>query len=334
MDVDSNVLPRAVRRTGGRTGRPRLWRQIWDARWCYVLALPALVLTGMFTLWPTVASWYFSLLNWSGYTNERPYVGLANYRELIHDHFFWNAFGHSFLFLLGNLPIRLTLALIVAVILNDQALKLSPIFRTCFFVPVVTTEAIVGVVMTFMFSPLNGPVNEALLRVGVINRPVDFLGNPHTALWTVVAVSIWKWLGVPMIYWLAALQTIPQDLYEAAKVDGSGWWSTLRNITIPLLVPFGVVIVLITAVNTLNVFALVQSMTQGGPYFASDVVETYIYRTAFGTAQASSMPRLGYASAAGVFFGVTVFALVLLQIWAARHANAMRRELGGERGNG
>jgi multiple sugar transport system permease protein len=131
-----------------------------------------------------------------------------------------------------------------------------------------------------------------------------------------------------MIYWLAALQTIPRELYEAARVDGANWWNQLRFITLPLLVPFAIVIILITAVGTLHVFPLVQTMTGGGPFFATEVMEIYIYRTAFGgEASMGTMPRLGYASAAGVFFGVTVMILALLQAWGIRRLRDFRADL-------
>jgi len=310
--------------TGGTTVRGGLAQRIWHYRWCYLFMVPSLVLALMFTLYPIVDSWYISFLNWSGFTAEREWVGLANYREIIGDQYFWAAFRRSFLFMGVTLPIRLGLALGLAILLNDQALKLSPVFRTFFFIPVVTTAAIVGIVMTFVFSPFNGPVNKALLGTGLADRPIDFLGNPDTAIWTVMAVFIWKNLGITMIYWLAALQTIPAELYEAAKVDGAGAWTSFRRITVPLLTPFTIIITLITAVQTLHVFPIVQSMTGGGPFFASEVIEVYIYRAAFGE---GGIPRLGYASAAAVFFGLTTLVIALLQGWGLRRANAARREL-------
>ena len=318
---------RRLMQQGQPSATGSIWKQIWSARWCYLFLLPGLVLAGMFTFWPTVASWYYSLLNWSGFTSEKTFVGLANYQQIIHDQFFWNAFMHSFLFLIGNLPIRLGLALIIAIILNDKALRLAPVFRTMFFIPVVTSTAIVGIVMTFVLSPFHGPVNQALLDLHFIPRAVDFLGDPHSALWAVVGTSIWKDLGIPMIYWLAALQTIPHDVYEAAKVDGSNPLQTARYVTLPLLVPFAIVIILITAVNTLNVFAIVQTMTGGGPYFASDVVETYIYRTAFGSAETTTVPQLGYASAGGVIFGVAIMLIALLQGLAVKRLRDVRQEM-------
>lgn len=305
-----------------------LWRQIWEARWCYVFMTPALILAAMFTFYPIVCSWYYSLLQWSGFTEEKYFIGLANYREVIHDRYFWAAFFRSFKFMLVSMPVKLTLALIIAIILNDAALKLSPIFRTMFFLPVVATAAIIGIMMTFLVSPFNGPINKALMTLGVIHTPIDFLGNPDTALWTVIAIEIWKWLGQPMIYWLAALQVIPQSLYEAAKVDGAGWWAQVRHVTIPMIVPFAIVIILITAVGTLRVFPLVQTMTGGGPFFSTEVMEIYIYRTAFGSDSGGiSVPRLGYASAAGVVFGVTIMIIALAQAWGVRQLRDFRSNL-------
>lgn len=284
----------------------------------------------MFTFYPIVSSWYYSFMQWSGFSAVKTFIGLANYAEVIQDKYFWDAFFRSFQFMLTSMPIKLTLALLLAIVLNDTALRLSPVFRTMFFLPVVTTAAIVGILMTFLFSPFNGPVNGILRDLGLMKAPIDFLGDYKSALWTVIGIEIWKWLGQPMIYWLAALQTIPRELYEAAKVDGAGWFAQIRFITLPLLVPFAIVIVLITAVGTLHVFPLVQTMTGGGPFFATEVMEIYIYRTAFGSDTSMGIvPRLGYASAAGVFFGIAVMVLALLQAWGVRRLRDFRADLRG-----
>lgn len=317
----------ARRQPASQRTRPRstLRRQIVAARWYYLLMLPSLVLAAAFTFWPIVASWYFSLLDWSGFSSDRTFIGLDNYRELVHDPYFWHAFGRSLLFILVTVPIRLALALIVAILLNDRALKLAPLFRTLIFIPVITTTAIVGILMKFLLSPFNGPVNKALINLHLIGQPIDFLGNPHSALWSVMGVNIWKAFGISMIYWLAALQAVPAELYEAAMLDGAGRRQVLRYITLPLLKPFAIIITLITAVNTLRIFDLVQTMTGGGPFFASEVVEVYIYRNAFSVQ--GGVPRLGFASAAGVFFGVAVMVIALGQGWVLRRANAIRRDL-------
>ena len=301
-----------------------LWQRVSDNRWVYLFMLPSLVLTLMFTLYPIFASFYYSLFQWAGFTSAPHYIGTQNFSEVIVDKQFYNAFKNSFIFMFCSVPIKLSLALVIAIVLNDRALRLAPIFRTMFFVPVVTTTAIVGIVMTFIMSPFNGPINMILLDTGIIARPIDFFGDPKLALYSAVGVEIWKWLGTPMIYWLAALQTIPASLYEAAEVDGANWWRKFAFITVPLLKPFAIVIVLITAVGTLNVFALVMTLTGGGPYFASEVMEVYIYRTAFGAANSLTLPRIGYACAAAVYFGLSVMAVATVQLVGARWANKER----------
>jgi len=316
----SGRLASAGRSTHGKA----LGQRMWTARWCYLFMLPNLILAAMFTFYPTVMSWYFAFLDWSGFTSDKEWVGLANFREIMKDSFFWDAYLRSFLFMLVAVPIQVVLALIIALVLNDSAYKLGPFFRTVFFLPVVTSAAIIGIVMTFVFSPFNGPVNQALLDTGLASGPIDFLGDPDTALWTVAGVWIWKWFGITMIYWLAALQVVPQDLYEAARIDGANRWSLHKDITLPMVFPFAMVIVLITVVGSLNVFGLVQTMTGGGPFFASEVMEVYIYRNAFGE---SGIPRLGYASAAALFFGLTVLGLSLLQGWGLKKANDARSQM-------
>lgn len=305
------------------TRRP-LWRRILNAKWCYLFMLPNLILAGMFTFYPTVMSWYFSFLNWSGFTSHREWIGFANFQQIVHDSFFWASYKRSFLFMAVAVPTQVVLSLLVALILNDSSYRLGPFFRTVFFLPVVTSGAIIGIVMTFVFSPFNGPVNKMLLNVGLVDRPIDFLGNPDTALWTVAGVWVWKWFGITMIYWLAALQVVPQDIYEAGKLDGASSWSLHRDITLPMVMPFALVIVLITIVGSLRVFDLVQTMTGGGPFFASEVMEVFIYRNAFGQ---GGLPRLGYASAAALFFGITVLGLSLLQAWGLKKANDARQSM-------
>jgi multiple sugar transport system permease protein len=319
------IQPTTVLAGKGQPERGRTLRQrLWAARWCYLFMLPNLVLAAMFTFYPTVMSWYFAFLDWSGFTSDREWVGLENFRELLSDRFFWDAYQRSFMFMLIAVPIQVVLALVVALILNDSSYKLGPFFRTIFFLPVVTSAAIIGIVMTFVFSPFNGPVNKMLLNTDMVDRPVDFLGDPDTALWTVAGVWIWKWFGITMIYWLAALQVVPQDLYEAARLDGANRWSLHKDITLPMVFPFAIVIVLITIVGSLNVFGLVQTMTGGGPFFASEVMEVYIYRNAFGE---GGIPRLGYASAAALFFGITVLGISLLQGWGLKKANDARTQM-------
>ena len=188
------------------------------------------------------------------------------------------------------------------------------------FLPVVTTTAIVGILMTFILAPIGGPVNSVLLQLGAIDRVQDFLGHRTSAINTAILIDVWKWFGLTLIYWLAALQTIPNDVREAARVDGASEWSILRNITLPMLKPFAVIIALITALGALHSFDLMYTLTGGGPALTTEVVEIFIYRWAF----TASVPQLGYASAAAVFFGLATLGLGLLQLIGLRWAQRAR----------
>jgi multiple sugar transport system permease protein len=300
--------------------RSGLAQRAWQARWPYVFLLPTAVLYGLYTLWPIGASWWYSFVSWTGFETGKTFVGLQNYRDVLADPLFWSSFKITMLFMVVTVPLRVGLGLAIALLLNHPRLPFQRLFRTAFFLPVVTTTAIVGVVMQFIFDPAGGPVNVALQGAGA--PTVDFLGSPVTALWTVMAVHTWKWVGVTMIYWLAALQTVPREVLEAAQVDGASGWQSFRHVTLPLLVPFLVIITLLTIEQNLQVFDLVMTMTGGGPYFATEVIELYIYRWAF----AATVPQLGFASAAAVVLGLVLLVVGIGQLLGVR---AARRMAGG-----
>lgn len=318
MAIDTQLETYAPRRAGTPRG---VAARLWADRWIYLFLLPTAVLYTMYTLWPVGVSYWYSLLNWNGFGEDGTYIGLANYREVFQDRFFWNAVGNTFLFAAVTVPIRLFLALAVAIMLNNRRLPFATLFRTALFLPVVTTTAIVGVVMQFVFDPAGGPVNIALLELGLVDRPVNFLGDSSTAIYTVMSVHIWKWFGITMIYWLAALQTINQELYEAARVDGANAWRLFRDITLPILTPFTLIIATLTFLDTLEVFDLMLTMTGGGPFFSTEVIDIFIYRQAF----AATIPRLGYASAAAVAFGLLTLVIAIGQFLAVRYARQTRR---------
>lgn len=294
---------------------------LYKHRFQYAMLLPGLILGGLFVFYPIFASLYYALHDWSGFNSDKVFVGFGNFQKLFSDPIFWSAFGRSMIFLIGTVPLQMALSLVVAVVLNNQLLKLSTVFRTMIFLPVVTPVAVIGIIWTFLLSPFNGPINGLFLNLGLISRPVDFLGSSDTVLGSVVLVYVWKWLGLTMIYWLAALQTVPDDVYDAAKLDKCKGAKLIWHVVLPIILPFAVAILLISSVAALNVFPLIMSMTNGGPFFASEVMEIFIYRTAFATGD-GSIPRLGYAAAAGVFFGFVVLMLTLVQGIVSRKAKS------------
>lgn len=286
-----------------------LLARLWRDRWIYLFLAPTLVLMGAYTVWPVLAGIRFSLLDWNGFGRTGAFIGLGNYRELAGDPLFWNAFRNTLKFLAIAVPLRVGLALLLAILLNESFRGVR-LFRTALFLPVVTTAAVVGVVMRYVLDPGAGPVNLALTGSGLLAQPVNFLGKSSLALWSAAGVWVWKWLGVTLIYWLAALQTIPRELQEAAMTDGCNALQRFRHVTLPLLLPFLVIITLITVIEATNVFDLMLTLTGGGPFYGTEVIDIFVYRNAF----ASDIPRLGYASAAALFFGVCVAAAAALQV--------------------
>ena len=287
--------------------------------WIWIFLLPTVVLYGIYTLYPIVASYWYSLVEWNGFDADQRFVGLQNYREVFHDSFFWNSFKVTLVFMLLVVPARVLLSLLLAIVLNSPKLPLVGVLRSAFFIPVVTTTAIIGVVMRFVLDPASGPVNSVLHTFGLDG--VDFLGSQNAALPTAAALYVWKFFGVTMIYWLAALQTIPQDIYEAARIDGAGLRQVFFNITLPMLKPFLIIITVLTVEETFHNFDLMYTLTGGGPYFHTEIIEIYIYRWAF----AASIPQLGHASAAAVLFGLLVAVVGAIQLWGVYAGRRMRR---------
>ncbi|WP_159621307.1 carbohydrate ABC transporter permease [Ruania rhizosphaerae] len=279
--------------------------------WGWLFLTPLVVLFTAFSLWPIVASWWYSFFAWDGVGPPEVWVGLGNFAEALQASSFWNAFWNSFVFSLGALLVEFPLALCFALLLNSVLLRGRNLYRLALFLPVVATTAVIGLVLAIMLAPVGGVVNEALLTLGIVDRPINFLGDPDIALPTLVGIDIWKGFGITLIYWLAAIQTVPKDLYEAARLDGAGARQQLVNVTLPVVMPIAVVIFLLTFQRSLNTFELVQAVTGGGPVFATDVLPTYIYRYAFDAEMAA--PRYGFACAVGVLFGLFTLIITLMQ---------------------
>lgn len=277
--------------------------------WTYAFLLPTFVLYGLYTLYPMIASYWYSLVRWNGFSAAQKFIGLANYEAVIADPLFWSSVRVTLLFMLVVAPLRVFGALGLAILLNNPKLPWTGFFRTVYFLPVVTTTAIVGVVMRFVLDPGSGPFAALAQLLGL--GPIDLLGDSGTALVTAGVVYVWKFFGITLIYWLAALQTIPAELNEAARIDGAGSWRVFRHITLPLLLPFLLIISILTIEDCFHAFDLMQTMTAGGPFYSTEIVEIYIYRWAF----AATIPQLGHASAAAVLFGLLVLVIVAIQGW-------------------
>lgn len=287
--------------------------------WCWFFMLPTLLLYILFQGYPIITSAWYSMLDWSGMTMNATFVGLQNFKELLADSLFRNSIANSFKYMIFSVPIQLVLSLVIAYILISIIKKGATVFRTMYFIPVITTASIVGIIMIFIFGG-TGPINQVLALLGI--DTINFLGDEKTALFTVVLIGIWKDLGTYMIYWIAALQSVSQDVYEAAKIDGAGKFRIFTDVVFPLILPIGGVIAVLCVIGSLKVFDIVQTMTNGGPYFATDVVATFVYRTAYSSTTGS--PRLGYASAAALLFGLMVVTIGIVLNLVKNYFNKKR----------
>jgi ABC-type sugar transport system permease subunit len=302
-------------------------RALKKYHWQYLFVLPMFALFLVFTVYPLLDSVRYTFYDWNGIGAPQDFVGFKHYINITNDFFFWNAFKNTFIYTAVLVPIQLMLALVLAVILNSRKLKAKYAFRGIFFSPVVTPPAIVGVVFVLLINTASVDINKWLISLGLLKRPIDVIGDPRMALWVIIAIGVWIGLGYPMLYFLAALQSINQDLYDAARVDGAGNVASFWYITLPMIRPIAVIVFLITTLHSLRVFDMVQVMTRGGPYFATEVVGTYIYRYAFRiNAVGDSDAALGYASAAAFYMGMIVMIISLLQLFAVRYATRQRKQ--------
>ncbi|MFS0726712.1 carbohydrate ABC transporter permease [Paenibacillus sp. 1P07SE] len=290
--------------------------------WAYLFILPQMVFFVLFTIYPIIMSYIYSFYEWSGIGPLTRYVQFDNFTRLISDERFWNAFQNSLVYIGMKCLILLPLSLIMALLLNRPRFGGKTFYRALYFLPVVTTAAVVGIIMKFIFGNEDALVNSILLQLGVLEESIPWLGRPFTAMAVLILVGSWKFFGMIMIYWLAALQSLPADVYEAAKVDGAGTLPTFRHITVPLLLPYAAVILLLTVVNSMHVFDLAKTLTGGGPFYATETVDLYIYEYAF---DAQGLPQMGYASAAGILFGMAIFLLTLFLGWLVKKSGGEKQ---------
>ena len=314
--------PRKGRPAAARRSRASVWHRVRSNRWSYVYLAPFLALVVVFTIYPLFASLGYTLYQWNGVGDPTQYVGLQNFARIVRDSIFWQAFGHTLVYTVVLVPVQLALALTLALVLNDRRLRFSTFYRAVYFIPAVTSAAIVGVVFQLMLSNFGDSFSQVLVRLHLVQHRIDWLGDPHAVLWIVIAIGIWNTLGYNLVYFLAGLQTIPAELYEAARIDGASAAGRFRHVTVPGLREVGLIILFLAVLGSLQVFDLVQVLTGGGPYYASEVVNTYIYHQAFGAGSfgggggAAAQPNVGFASAASFFYGLLLLVITGLQALA------------------
>lgn len=281
------------------------------ALWGYVFALPWVV--GLIVFWggPILASLYFSFTEYS-VTGAPRFLGLDNYvRAFTADDLFWSSLGRTFTFTVFFVPVAVVGALVLAVLLN-QKLRGTNFYRTIFFVPHLLPAVAIAVVWTFLLQPKLGPINEFLRTIGVQNPP-GWLATRDSALWSVTMINLWAAIGGnTMLIFLAGLQGVPQELYEAADIDGAGPWSKFRNVTLPLLTPTLFFNMILAVIAALKVFTTAWVATGGGPSYATWFFALHIYNQAF------PYGKLGYGSALAWVLTAILIVFTFFQVWYSR----------------
>lgn len=275
--------------------------------WPYVMILPAFILYAVFRLYPVVYGVVISLTEWNGLAAMK-FVGLANYQELIKDEIFRLALKNNILYTIFTVLGKNALGLVLALLLNKR-LKGMVFYRSILFMPVVMSFVVVGILWSWILNPAFGLLNGVLQKLGLSFLILDWLSDPNVALYSVMGVDIWKWTGFHMVIFLAGLQSIPESLYEAGRIDGiRTTWQEVRYITLPLLAPVTLVNVLMSLIGGFQVFDLIYVITAGGPAHATEVIMTHMYTVAF------KFHRMGYAAAVSYGLFVIILIVSLIQI--------------------
>lgn len=289
----------------------RIFSWLRSPQWTpYWFLAPALLLLTLTVFFPAFQAFSLSFTQYEYDLTASPqWVGFANFERLRQDPVFWQTLRNTVVYLLGVVPVLVFLPLAIAILVN-QKLRGIHWFRMFFYTPVVVSMVVAGIAWKALYSS-NGLLNQLLQNLGV-QDPIPWLTSPSWALFSVMVVTIWKGLGYYMVIYLAGLQTIPGDLYEAAALDGSVGWRQHWDITIPLMRPYLTLVAVISAISATKVFEEIFIMTQGGPLNSSKTVVYYLYEQAFRNLEISYACTIGLALFLGIF-GLSLLNLKLSQ---------------------
>ena len=283
----------------------------------YLFVLPIALFFAVFVAFPFLRSFYLSLTEWSGFTSPR-FIGLRNFQSLADDPVFWKALRTTLIYTAATTILQTTLPMLLAVFVN-VGWRGGVVFRTLLFIPVIVSFVVTALLWQLIYDPNFGTLNQVLRAVGLDALAHPWLADPMTVVPAIMLVSLWQSLGFYMLIFLAGLQGIDPNLYEAARIDGAGARQEFLRITVPMLRTVTAVVVLLNLINGFNTFDVIYVMTGGGPNRASEVLGTDLYKLAFGT-ESGATPSFGYATAISmVVFALCVVAAVV-QLRISRRA--------------
>lgn len=271
-----------------------------------VLLVPALIGYLIFFVYPVIGGFYFSLTSWSAYSREINFIGLENFIKLFHDRDILTGIRNTMIFAVLLTVFQNGLAIPLAVVLNRD-LKSRNFLRMVFFAPSVLSILVVGYLWSFIMSSSDyGLLNNILESLGLAR--VNWLGNPNIALYSIIFTQVWQGCGWSMVIYLANLQSIPDDLYESAEIDGAGWFQQFLKITFPMLAPALTITCMIVMIGSFKAFDIVFAMTGGGPGHATETIGTILIQKGF------TEGRYGYGSALGIVMFLFIAVISLIQL--------------------
>jgi multiple sugar transport system permease protein len=295
--------------------RRGLGSRMWRERSAYLFLAPGLVIFSTFTLAALGFAIYLSFHRWSIIEPEKPFVGLDNYRDVLEDDRFQESILNTAYFTGASVPLTMLIGLMLAVLLN-QPIRLRAIFRVAYYLPVVTPFVVSAILWKWLYNGDFGLFNYYLMKGHIIDEPLLWLSSQNLAMPAVIIMSVWAGVGFSMVIYLAGLQSIPEELYESAKLDGAGTLARLWHITIPMLRPTTLFLLVMGIITSLQVFTQIFVMTSGGPVNKTTTMVYYMYLWAF------KYYDMGYASTLAFILFLMLLVFTALQIRLFRAADA------------
>jgi raffinose/stachyose/melibiose transport system permease protein len=267
----------------------------------------------VFVYYPIVENLRLSLYSWSAFSAQPTFVGLDNYRTAAGDPVFWRALRNNTVFAVTSLVFQVGFSLVLAAVLEEFVhQRLRGILRTIYFIPAVISITVAGILFSFLYNPQIGLLNRLLAAVGLQSWQHSWLGEPSTAMWSIIAMSQWQSIGYTAILFVVAIQRVPREFYEAARIDGAGKIRSFFSITVPMVREMTTLVTILTISGAFLVFNEVMVMTAGGPSNSSQVLGTWLYRNAF------LNDDMGYASAIATVIFVITLLIGTVQIYVSR----------------
>lgn len=267
---------------------------------------PWLITLALFWAYPLARSFYLSFTRYNTLSNRTTWIGTSNYERMLGDEIFWTALSNTMIFVVGTIPFTTLFALAIAVLLNRN-IAWRDVYRAGYFIPSVTSIVVLSLIFTNLYAQ-DGYINSLLQLTGLPYPKGGWLQNPSTALGAIMAMDVWIAIGYYVVLFLAALQTIPKDLYEAAELDGASQWDQFKRVTLPGLRPMLLFVIVINTIRSFQVFTEVYVMTKGGPLHSTTTLVYQVFENAFERAD-----MMGYASAVAYVTFLLILAVSLVQ---------------------